>query len=67
VAILSVRGTGLRSHTELAYRMFKTLGDSGINVNVITTSERNIAITVDETNGEKGLKLLQKEFANEMM
>ena len=67
VAVLSVRGTGLRSHTELAYRMFKTLGDSGINVNVITTSERNIAITVDEANGERGLKLLQKEFAHEMM
>jgi len=67
IAILSVRGTGLRSHTELAYRMFKTLADSGINVNVISTSERNIAVTVDEANGEKGLALLKKEFANEMM
>jgi aspartate kinase len=67
IAILSVRGTGLRSHTELAYRMFKTLADSGINVNVVSTSERNIAITVDDASGEKGLKLLQKEFANEMM
>ena len=67
IAILSVRGTGLRSHTELAYRMFKTLADSGINVNVITTSERNIAITVNEANGKKGLKLLEKEFAQEMM
>jgi aspartate kinase len=67
IAILSVRGTGLRSHTELAYRMFKTLADSGINVNVIATSERNIAITVDEACGAKGLKLLEKEFAHEMM
>jgi len=67
IAILSVRGTGLRSHTELAYRMFKTLADSEINVNVISTSERNIAVTVDEANGEKGLQLLKKEFANEMM
>jgi aspartate kinase len=67
VAILSVRGTGLRSHTGLAYRMFKTLGDGGINVNVITTSERNIAVTVDEANGEKGLELLKKEFAHVMM
>jgi aspartate kinase len=65
--ILSVCGTGLRSHTGLAFRMFKTLADGGINVNVISTSERNIAITVDEGNGEKGLKLLQKEFAGEMM
>ena len=67
VAILSVCGTGLRSHTGLAYRMFKTLADGGINVNVISTSERNIAITVDESNGEKGLKLFKKEFADEMM
>ena len=67
IAILSVRGTGLRSHTELAYRMFKTLANSGINVNLISTSERNIAVTVDEKNGEKGLKLLKKEFAKEMM
>ncbi|MCL2710603.1 MAG: ACT domain-containing protein, partial [Planctomycetaceae bacterium] len=67
IAILSVRGTGLRSHTELAYRMFKTLADSGINVNVISTSERNIAVTVDEACGEKGLALLEREFAKEMM
>ena len=67
IAILSVRGTGLRSHTGLAYRMFQTLADSGINVNVISTSERSIAITVDEANGESGLELLKKEFAHEMM
>ena len=67
IAILSVRGTGLQSHTELAYRMFKRLADCGINVNVITTSERNIAITVDEAYGTKGLKLLEQEFENEMM
>jgi len=67
IAILSVRGTGLRSHTGLAYRMFKTLADSGINVNVVATSERNIAVTVDEACGAKGLKLLEQEFANEMM
>ncbi|MDR2116673.1 MAG: aspartate kinase [Planctomycetaceae bacterium] len=67
VAILSVRGTGLRSHTGLAYRMFKTLADGGINVNVISTSERNISITVDNAQGEQGLQLLKKEFANEMI
>jgi aspartate kinase len=67
ISILSVRGTGLRSHTGLAYRMFKTLADGGINVNVVATSERNIAVTVDEACGAKGLKLLEKEFANERM
>ena len=67
IAILSVRGTGLRSHTELAYRMFNILANNEINVNVISTSERNIAVTVDESNGERGLKLLREEFANEMI
>jgi aspartate kinase len=67
IAILSVCGTGLRSHTDIAYRMFQTLADSGINVNVVSTSERNIAVTVDEACGEKGLELLKKEFAQVMM
>ncbi|GHT10582.1 aspartate kinase [Planctomycetales bacterium] len=67
VSILSVHGTGLRSHTGLAYRMFKTLADGGINVNIISTSECNISVTVDDQHGEKGLKAFQKEFAGEMV
>ncbi|MDR2346682.1 MAG: aspartate kinase [Planctomycetaceae bacterium] len=67
VAILTVRGTGLRSHTGLAYRMFKTLADGNINVNVISTSERSISITVNDASGENGLQLLKKEFAAEIM
>ncbi|MCL2743621.1 MAG: aspartate kinase, partial [Planctomycetaceae bacterium] len=66
-AILSVCGTGLRSHTGIAYRMFKTLADGGINVNVISTSERRVEITVNEENGETGLELLKKEFAGDMI
>ncbi|MDR0391994.1 MAG: aspartate kinase, partial [Planctomycetaceae bacterium] len=67
IAILIVRGTGLRSHTGLAYRMFKTLADGNINVNVISTSERSISITIDDYIGEKGLQLLKNEFEAEMM
>ncbi len=67
VAILAVRGTGLRSHTGLAFRMFKTLADGGINVNIVSTSERNFEITVDESNGQKGLELLRNEFAYSMI
>ncbi len=67
IAILAVRGTGLRSHTGLAYRMFKTLADGGINVNVVSTSERCMAITVDDSLGEKGQSLLKTEFTKDMM
>ncbi|MDR2644022.1 MAG: aspartate kinase [Planctomycetaceae bacterium] len=67
IAILTVRGTGLRSHTGLAYRMFKMLADGNINVNVISTSERSISITIDDSFGEKGLQLLKNEFEAEIM
>ena len=67
VAKLTVRGTGLRSHTGLACRMFKTLSDNGINVKIICTSERNINVTIDANRSADGLAALKKEFANEMI
>ena len=66
IAKLSVFGTGLRSHTGLAHRMFKTMFDAGINVNIINTSEMCVDITVNDEDGEKGNKLLCSEFSNEM-
>lgn len=67
VAKLTVCGTGLRSHTGLACRMFKTLADGGINVSIICTSERNISVIVDGKDGQKGHELLLAEFADEMI
>ena len=67
VAKLSVFGTGLRSHTGLAYRMFKTMSDAGINVNLINTSEMCIDITVHDTDGQKGFELLRNEFRQEIL
>ena len=64
---LTVRGSGLRSHTGLAYRMFKTLGDSGVNVSVISLSERCVAVVVDEARGKVGQTNLQKEFSEETL
>jgi len=51
MAKLSVFGTGLRSHTGLAYRMFKTMSDAGINVNLINTSEMCVDISVNDADG----------------
>lgn len=65
VSKLSVFGTGLRSHTGLAYRMFKTMGDVGINVNIINTSEMCIDITVRDEDSSRGYAALCKEFGKE--
>ena len=67
IAKLTLRGTGLRSHTGLAYRMFKTLHDGKINVDVISTSEVSVSVVVDDEQGAKGKKLLETEFKNELL
>ena len=64
-AKLTVRGAGLRSHTGLAYRMFRTLGEGNVNVSVISLSERCAAVIVDEAHGETGRDNLAKEFSEE--
>ena len=67
IAKIVVRGTGLRSHTGLACRIFRTLSDESINVNIINTGERSINITVNDEQGRKACELLQTEFARDTL
>ena len=64
VAKLSVSGIGLRSHTSVAIRMFKSLAAADINVEMINTSEIRVNVVVDGEQGEKGLDCLQRAFAD---
>ncbi len=64
IAKLSVSGIGLRSHTGVAMRMFRSLSEAGINIGMINTSEVRVNVVVDGTHGEKGLASLQKAFAD---
>jgi aspartate kinase len=64
VAKLSVSGVGLRSHTGVAIRMFRSLAEAGINVGMINTSEVRVNVVVDGAQGEKALACLQKAFAD---
>ena len=67
IAKLVVRGTGLRSHTGLACRIFRTLSDESINVNIINTGERSINISIREEQGQKACEKLQAEFAKDTL
>ena len=60
---LSVSGIGLRSHTGVAIGMFESLADSGINVEMISTSEVRVNVVVDGQDAAKGLACLEKKFA----
>ncbi len=64
VAKLSVSGIGLRSHTEVAIRMFQTLHDIGVNVNMINTSEVRVNVVVAGKDGKRALAKLQETFAH---
>jgi aspartate kinase len=63
VAKLSVFGVGMKSHTDVAARMFRSLAEAGINVEIISTSEVRINVTVRGDQGKKALETLEKEFA----
>jgi aspartate kinase len=62
VAKLSLIGIGMRSHTGVATTMFKALGDEGIPIQMITTSEIKISVVVDEAHLERGVRSVHQAF-----
>ena len=63
---VSVVGIGMRSHVGLASKMFKTLADVGINIQMISTSEIKIAVVIDEKYLELAVRELHKAFELEI-
>jgi aspartate kinase len=66
IAILSVFGIGIRTHVGVGSRMFKTLAEAGINVEMVSTSEVRVNVVVAADRGEAGLKALRESFADVM-
>ncbi len=62
IGMLTVAGIGLRSHTDVGRRVFKTLGDNLINVQMINTSEIKLSIVIASSECERALTLLRTEF-----
>src|SRR6184192_465567 len=62
VAKLSVVGIGMRSHSGVAARMFECMGKSGINIQLVSTSEIKIAVIIDEKDAERAAQLIHAEF-----
>lgn len=62
VAKLSLVGVGMRSHTGVASKMFHALGNVGINIQMITTSEIKISVVIDEESLEAGVRAVHEAF-----
>ena len=62
VVKVSVIGVGMRSHAGIAQRMFQSLADKGINIQVISTSEIKVSVLIAEEYAELALRSLHTTY-----
>ncbi len=62
IAKVSVVGAGMMTHSNIASRMFSSLGENDINIDLISTSEITISVTVDIEQCEKAVRVLAEDF-----
>ena len=62
VVKVSVVGVGMRSHAGVAQRMFSSLAERGINIQVISTSEIKISVLIAEEFTELALRALHTAY-----
>ena len=62
VAKISVIGVGMRSQPGVATTMFRTLGEKGINIEVISTSEIKVSVLIASEYTELAVRALHTAF-----
>lgn len=62
VSKISIVGIGMRSHTGVAKKMFETLGERGINIQVISTSEIKVSVLIDSEYTELAMRALHAAY-----
>jgi aspartate kinase len=59
---LSIVGVGMKSHTGVAGKLFETLANEGVNIDMISTSEIKISVVIDLAKGEQAVKAVHAAF-----
>jgi aspartate kinase len=62
VCKVSVVGSGMRTHTGVAEKMFAALAAEGVNMKMITTGDIKISVLVDKSDGVRALKAVHAAF-----
>ncbi len=62
LAKVSAVGTGMKSHSGVAARMFRALADAGVMIHNITTSEIKVSCIIDRQDGERALQAVHDAF-----
>ena len=59
---ISMVGVGMKSHAGIASKMFKTLADNDINIQMIGTTEIKISVVINESGLELAVQALHDAF-----
>ena len=62
VCKVSAVGMGMRSHVGVASKIFRTLAEESINIQMISTSEIKVSVLIDEKYMELATRVLHKAF-----
>ncbi len=62
IAKVTISGAGMIGRPGIAAKMFKTLADAKINIQMISTSEVKVSCVVDESDCDRALNILAQAF-----
>ncbi|MEE1197324.1 MAG: aspartate kinase [Lachnospiraceae bacterium] len=65
VAKLSIVGAGMMSNPGVAAKMFESLYNAGVNINMISTSEIRVTVLINECDSEKAINAVHDAFMAE--
>lgn len=67
IAIVSIVGVGMRSQPGIAAKMFRTLANLGINIEMISTSEITLSCVIAKDRAAEATRALHKAFELEKL
>jgi len=62
ISKISIIGVGMRSHSGVASKMFQTLAQEGVNIQMISTSEIKVSCIIDAKYTELAVRVLHEAF-----
>ena len=62
IAKLSIVGAGMISHPGVAAKMFETLYNENININMISTSEIRVTVLIKDSDADRAINAVHDAF-----
>ncbi len=62
IAKLSVVGVGMKTHSGVAATLFQALADAGVNIDLISTSEIKITVSIAQANADEAARAVHTAF-----